>query len=530
MIVSSSRRSSATAVTIAFFYLAAIGLSLAPLPSWLKPTDLFEEEDPIGAFFAAVLAKPESIPLPDQQVDQAQASGNPLIEAEGEELDELPDPSSSARDQRAQTVHVRRGAWVMPERPNFDKAAKRLGLKASPLVRPCLPSASKQGGGCSYRALDRFFAALGRAEAGASDAGPVRIVLFGDSLTASDRITNRARYRLQQRFGSAGRGFLMAKRINQLQLGRHTGRGSRGWSLDIITSSLSKLPDRHFGFSGASFTAQGPGETLTYTRLGSSRYLKLFYYAYAGGGEIELRVDDQPYSRWNTFAPVESGAFASFVLPSGARKLSIRSLNKGARIYGVSLETEAPGVILSTLGLPGATSEVWLRPQEDEFARLLSQHAPNLAVLMVGGNDGFMLAKKRTTRETIAKDTRAVLKRIRRAVPTADCLLITPLEAARKKGGGRLIPKPEVRVVIRTLRQIAKTEGCGLFDMYASMGGRGSLKRWVAARLMQGDLIHPRDAGSNFLGEMLAEAIMKAYDESGSAPLPAGDAPDEGVP
>jgi lysophospholipase L1-like esterase len=191
----------------------------------------------------------------------------------------------------------------------------------------------------------------------------------------------------------------------------------------------------------------------------------------------------------------------------------LESRGAGARVYGVRLEAEgAPGILWSTLGLPGATSAVWLRPDEEEFVRLLGARPPHLAVVMLGGNDGLMLSKGRTTLEAIERDTTRFIRRIRAAAHEADCLVVSPLEAVRAKTGGRLIPKPEVPKVIAVLRRVAEAEGCGFWDMYASMGGKGALKRWVRARLMLGDLIHPRSRGSDLLGEMMAEAIMDAYD------------------
>ena len=200
-------------------------------------------------------------------------------------------------------------------------------------------------------------------------------------------------------------------------------------------------------------------------------------------------------------------------LPEGAETLTIKSMDRLSRIYGINLEAKVSGITWSSLGLPGATSEVWLRPGRKEFVRLLRRFEPTLAVVMLGGNDGLMLSKKRTTIEAIEKDTRNFIKRIQASEPESDCLLVSPLEAVRAKAGGRqLIPKPEVLEVIKALQRVAKDQGCGFWDMHASMGGVGSLKKWIKANLMLADRIHPRSRGSDLLGEMMAEAIMRSYD------------------
>lgn len=497
-----------TGLTIAAFFAVSIGLSLSPVPSWMKPTELFDAEDPVAAFQEALFSQPEAIPLPDQQVDQEQATGDPLL------LDENPDAEDPVAEVPVSPVVPKpslaegeRTKWVKPARPAFERYAPRLGLEAAPLIRPCLDDS------CDTKALDGFFRVLEGVEAGRRSG---RVVHFGDSLIASDKIADRVRQRMQERFGSAGRGFLMGKRFNQFQRGNRSGRGSRGWDLEVITVSLKKLERRNFGFAGAAFTAKRAGETLRFAPVGGSRILDVYYTAQPSGGRLQILADETVTAELDTAAKgVNTGTVARYALPKGTETVTLKSVDKGARVYGVSLDSDQPGLTWTTLGLPGATSEVWLRPDGTEFEAQLEHLSPDLAVVMLGGNDGLMLSKKRTTAAAIERDTRAFLARIRAARPGLDCLLVTPLESVRAKTGGRLIPKPEVLVVIDVLRRVAESEGCGFWDMYASMGGKGSLKRWVKAKLMLGDLIHPRSRGSDLLGEMMVEALMTAYDERG---------------
>lgn len=498
-------RRHATSLTLGGFFLVSALLSWVPgLPEWARPTDLLQAEDPVDAFVAALLAAPEAIPLPDQQVDQLEASNDPLLLEEGPEE---PDPVKV----EVRTATTPRSVWVRPERPMFERYAERLGLKTAELVRPCLETGEA---GCERRALDRFFAALERVESGGA---PLRVLHFGDSLIASDKIADRVRLRMQERFGSAGRGLLLPKKFNQFQRGQRSGEGSDGWALHTIVSSLKKMPDRHFGISGISTTAEKAGETLQFTPVGASRELTLHYVGGPEGGPLAVIADGEKVAEVDTKADALAAASHHLTLPEGTKKLVLRATKPGVRVLAVGLEADAPGLTWSTLGLPGATSKVWLRPDAEEFQALLADRAPELAVVMLGGNDGLMLAKKRQTADSIEKDLGAFVDRIRAGLPEVDCLLVTPLEAVRAKAGGRLVPKPEVKTIIALTERVAKAKGCALWDMYASMGGPGSLKRWVDARLMLGDLIHPRSRGSDLLGEMMAEALMNAYDARSGA-------------
>ncbi len=488
MVSSSIVRRHATGATLVAFFSAAALLSVAPVPAWLRPLDALSEPDPLAALVQLLLARPASIPLPDQQEDQRQAERDPLLPEEDDEpaAPEIP-------------PGPRRGpAWVPPERPALDRYQSRLGLVAPPVERP--------------EALEPYFVALSRVEAGEAGAF-ARALHFGDSLIASDKIADRVRQRLQERFGSGGRGFLFPKRFNTFQRGQRSGEGSSGWSLDVITSSIDRLPDRHFGFSGASFTASARGETLRFAPLAGSDRLRVHFFGQPGGAELSIEADGAEVGTVSTAAAEAKADFAPFSLPPGTEALTVTASGPKLRLYGVSLEGEG-GALWSTLGLPGATSEVWLRPDPEGFGRLLAAEAPDLVVVMLGGNDGLMLSKGRVGADDIERDTDAFVGRLAAGAGEAACLLVSPLEAVRAKAGGRsLVPKPEVPVVIERLRRVAERRGCAFWDMYAAMGGRGSLARWVEAKLMLGDLIHPKSRGSDLLGELMVESLMRAYDE-----------------
>ena len=83
---------------------------------------------------------------------------------------------------------------------------------------------------------------------------------------------------------------------------------------------------------------------------------------------------------------------------------------------------------------------------------------------------------------------------------------------AKAKTSGEMISKREVRDVIEVQKKLAAAKGCAFWDMYQSMGGSGSLARWLDAGMINPDLIHPRAAGGDLLGELMAEALMNAYD------------------
>jgi len=498
----------ATGITIATFVACCVMLSALPGPDWLKPLDVFESEDPLRTFVARVVSRPESVPRPSQ----GYVAGAGALDVATEDMVAVDDEAPVDTPAEVSVRDGRRPEWQMPDRPRYDHWAPRLGLEAAPLERGC--AARGPNGACWRRAMARFFARLRRVETSSVGARPVRIIHFGNSLIASDKITDRVRRRLQERFGSAGRGFLMVKKFNRFQRGNRTGDGTSGWVLDVITQGV--LQDRFFGYTGASFTAQTARERSIFDELGGSRFVEVHYLEEPRGGSFDLYAGDRLLGSIDTrSSKLKPEAKARRLpLPDDAESIRLQVTRAGARLFGVVLGAETPGVVYESIGLPGATSEVWLRPDAEDFGRLLARRDPALVVHMVGGNDALMLAKNRATLDEVEASMNDFFDRIENAVPDADCLIVSPLESVRATTGGKMTPKPEVLEVIEVQRRVAEARGCGFWSMYASMGGKGSLKRWLEADLMLGDLIHPRSRGSDLLGEMMAEALMRGYDHA----------------
>jgi lysophospholipase L1-like esterase len=428
--------------------------------------------------------------------DLADAVDAAPVEEEPVKDEVLPD-APRARGQRR--------AWTPPERSRYEEMRAKVGAAPRPVVIPCVET---NGEVCSRSALDRFFARLGRAEDGEPD-GIVRVVHFGDSLIASDHITDLVRQRLHERFGSAGRGTLFVDRLSRFAGRRvRTGVASEGWRLDVIT--MSKPIDRFFGYTGASFTAEKGGENTVFD-VGPNRFVEVMYLRTPDGGQLEAQADGQKIAELDTRGEASTESFA-FELPAGTQKLKLVAKTKNVRIYGVALEARVPGVVYESLGLPGATAKVWLHPDEASFASQLAHRDPALIVTMLGGNDGLMLSKKRTTIQDIEANTRELVARLRRSAPGADCLMVSPMDAARVSVNGGMVSKPEVEEVRAVLMRVADAHGCAFWDMWTSMGGTGALERWWNAKMINPDMIHPMGYGGDLLGELMVSALMDAYD------------------
>ncbi|MCC7386313.1 MAG: hypothetical protein IT384_31000 [Deltaproteobacteria bacterium] len=483
-------RRHATGTTVALISASVLVLSLLPLPDALRPLDFLHDPEPLAALAEVVFRRADSM---------AGGGGAPAPPPEiAEAADEL------IKEELEPISPKKRHAWQPPPREKYDKIRAAVGAAPEPVINPCVEGSDQA---CGRHALDRFFAGLSEVQE-QTEGAIVRVVHFGDSLIASDHITDMVRLRLQERFGAGGVGFLMVDRLSRFAGRRvRTGVATEGWKLDVITQS--KLLDDYFGYSGASFTSQRAGAASVFEVRGN-RMVEIFYLRQPAGGTFEVWADDARVTAVDTKGERQT-TIEGLELPQGAKAMRVVAKGEGVRIYGVSMEGGVPGVVYESLGLPGATAAVWLVPREEDFKAQLIHRSPALVVTMLGGNDGLMLSKGRTTLDEIEAKTRTFVQRLRAASPDADCLIVSPMDSARTKGS-EIVSKPEVPQIIAVQKAIAHDEECAFWDMWTSMGGTGSLERWWKAGMINPDMIHPKGYGGDLLGEMMVTALMDAFD------------------
>jgi hypothetical protein len=483
-------------MTIALVIAASIALSVAPVPDWARPLELFTQPEPLRALASIALKGGATVAAAGVTEEAPQARGDAEEEPQKEEV------QPAKREERT--------PWVEPPREKYHRVRQEVSAAPEPISNPCVEGTEEA---CDRRALDRFFFSLSEVEAGVPDA-IVRVVHYGDSLIASDHITDLVRLRLHQRFGSAGRGFLLVDRLSRFGRRVRSGTATENWKKDAIT--FGKLPDRHFGYTGVSFTADKDGESSSF-EVGPNRWVEIFLLKQPGSGALEISADDKLLRTVETASEVPETTVEGLLLAEGTQTLKLKAKSRGVRVFGVSLEAGVPGIVYETIGLPGATFEVWMLPDEEDFSRQLVHRDPRLVVTMLGGNDGLMLSKKKTTLEKIEENTNAFLARLRKAAPDADCLVVSPMDAARTSVGGEIVSKEEVPQIVELQKRLSQAHGCAFWNMWQSMGGSGSLARWHKQGMINADMIHPKGYGGDLLGEMMVSAMMEAYDRWASS-------------
>lgn len=398
---------------------------------------------------------------------------------------------------------------MWPDSPRFQSLralAARLHAPGAALDEPCTPGVARASSRCRRPALASFFHALDAIETRGERAG---VVLFGNSIVASDGVTDVVRERLTRRFGDAGRGLVLADRMASYGPRGRTARRATGWATANIADAEA-LP-APIGVTGVVHVSDGPARSVF--ELDGEAQADVFWVAPPGMPPLRWRADDDA---WHELSGRAGPRMARVTLPRGATRFELATSGVGTVVEGVALERPSRGVVFDVCGVPSADATLWLRADEALFAQQLRARAPRLAVVMLGGNETKRLEWGRATRESTEAGLDALLTRVRDAVPQASCLVVGPLDAVKGPRDDEAEPlraRPLLPTVNALERRVAFAHGCAFFDLYAAMGGAGSVRRFDEAGLMHEDLTHPRGRGLDVLGLLLSDALMAAYAE-----------------
>ncbi len=502
-------RRHSTGLTIALTALFAVFLSLLPLPAKLRPLPSLRDQ-PLRTALTELVLPPKAA----NTEDFPGANGGGVTEETGAAAEiHLPVSDTESGEWGRTATGMTEEALLHAKK--LEALAASVGAHHVDIEEGCGYWRDVE---CTFSGMRKFFDALEQHLAEVRTE-PIRVVHLGDSLIASDHISDMVRSRLQSRYGSGGKGFLFVDRPTRFA-GRkvRTGEASGGWKVAKLTDSR---PPRDIGFSGVTFNASNNAERTEFDVDSASREAELFFLSQPNGGTVEVRSDGKLLTSVLTQNSKPEPAFARVPLPEGAKKLQLSTGGGPVQIHGVALESESSGIVYDSIGLPGATAEVYLRADEKNFTRQLARRDPSLVMVMLGGNEAYRFDRGWLPLSTVKDTSDRFLQRIRRAVPNAACLVTSPMDAGFKTVGSDIRARKGTQEVADILREVAFKNGCAFWNMYAAMGGEGAVRRWTAASLMNEDLVHPRAKGADLIGHLIDFAIERAF--NAPPPPPKGD-------
>lgn len=387
--------------------------------------------------------------------------------------------------------------------PDADSTAVPIATEEPPLV---VPIAIEDAEGTALRA---FHDSLRRAQAGQ---GTSRVLFYGASHVASDLFTGRIRRALQTQFGDGGVGFVMPAKpwpYYRNALVEHVE--SHGWHAPRVRARAPEVG--RYGLAGVALEATDrPAMAKLRTRSdgpleGTASHFELMYLRQPEGGRVRLMVDGKDIATLSTLGTEAKAAYFHFEAPDGPHEIELHTLNDGpVTVFGLTLERDQPGVVVDTVGIPGARVRYHLFWDDALYREHVAHRTPDLFVLAYGTNEA---GDRDVPIESYESEMRDVIGRLRATAPDASCLLIGPSDRPERRQDGTYSPRGRVSLVVEAQRRTAKALGCGFFDLVAFMGGPMSMVRWASASPPFGapDHVHYTRRGYEALGDALAAAL-----------------------
>lgn len=354
--------------------------------------------------------------------------------------------------------------------------------------------------------LDAFYAKL--ATLGRRAPTLLRIGVYGDSNLANDRTLGAVRRQLQPRFGDGGHGWVSFGKPWGWYQHMDIEHGTTGaWT--TYNLSNHRAPDNFYGFAGTAAESTTKGATAWVATAGSSQSahkqaapvgtavasFDLHYLARPNGGTFEIAIDGIPRGRIDTSAAKPTLQFAHFDVSDGPHKLVATVVEGRVRLFGIALE-RAAGIVIDSIGV--GSLNPWLLGTTDGTMASAGITRRNYDVIIE--TTGSNMCASRYIPPLIA--------RWREALPQVAIMLWSPPDAIAKSGES----DPLMRVCASEKRAVAKTAQIAFWDLYAALGGYGSMPRWLAASPSGGwaepDGIHLGPGLNKYIAERFVHVVV----------------------
>ncbi|MBS1120441.1 MAG: putative periplasmic protein [Deltaproteobacteria bacterium] len=354
--------------------------------------------------------------------------------------------------------------------------------------------------------LDPFFDKLARV-ARRIPGETLRIGMYGDSNWTNDRTAGEIRRRLQGLFGDSGHGWVAFGEPwgwyhhNNLQHGV-TGKWTP-WNLSTMENR-----DGLYGFAGIAAESTQAGATVwaatakTGDPVGTVvTTFELYYLARPNGGSFEVLIDGRSHELVTTHAATTEMKFLRYPVSEGPHRLTVKVTSGRVRVFGVTLERDATGVVVDGLGVSALNALNMLRMNPAQLSAGLAHRGYDLVVETTGTN----MWSPRNHPIWMAR----IIALWRAALPSASFLLWSPPDFVAKGRPTPTFSEPRMRSCTKEKRDIAEANKIGFWNQYEALGGWGSMPKWLKELWSEPDGVHLGPRMNRYVGERFVFAIAK---------------------
>lgn len=330
----------------------------------------------------------------------------------------------------------------------------------------------------------------------------IRIAYFGDSMIEGDLLTQTVRKLLQQHFGGSGVGFVpitsQVSKFRQSVIHNYSG----GWQDESFKSGRTgKLY-----LSGHLFRSSGDWVQMIDQTITDS--LAVIEKSLICGNSVSTSITVNS----NSFTINAPNTLNRIVLGTDrSRGIKLSVSDERLPVYGVSFESPS-GIFVDNFSFRGITG-IEFAYIDSSFLRAIAANNPyDLIIFQYGVN--LLFRPNDRNFNWYAKAMLPVVRKMRNCFANADFLLVSTADRAFRYGGEY---KSAVGIdsLIKIQATVAYETGSSFYNQFASMGGTNSIVEWAKKNpsLANKDYVHPNHRGAEVLGTYLYEAIITEYNK-----------------
>lgn len=325
----------------------------------------------------------------------------------------------------------------------------------------------------------------------------IKILHIGDSHVQPDNFTGEARRQAQKKFGNGGRGLVFPYSLAKTN-------GPKDFTITSnvqwVNSWNINYPHKfNLGIAGMgiqSLTSDGEVDVNLIKDSLKNPFVKaMVIYSMDKNGKISL---NNRISKMNS-----KPEFDTITLNLEKEQTNLKIAFSGSKltIHGIYFENSTSGIIYNSAGVAGARYQDFNNTAY--FSEQLKLFSPDLVIISLGTNESF---DPNYEKEKFSNEVGNLIQKIKANSPSVNIILTLPSENYRVRKG---IPIENVTVqsVSAVLRTQAIKNNCAIWDLYKTMGGKGSMLIWQKEGLVNKDLIHFLRSGYWKQGALLFEAI-----------------------
>ncbi|HTF80246.1 MAG TPA: GDSL-type esterase/lipase family protein [Cytophagales bacterium] len=339
----------------------------------------------------------------------------------------------------------------------------------------------------------------------------LNILHIGDSHIQGNFFTDKIRYSFYADFGLGSKGlafpFRLAKTNSPAEL-----RSSSYQRWQIMRNIEYAFTDK-MGILGRAIINPSPYASFNLKLSpGCGQYqfdeVKVFYTPLSKGTSVILKDSNMNLLKKSFSAQEQGFVVDHFVSKSALNQIFLSYHAKQSKygkcmLHGICLNnSKRGGINYHVAGVNGSQYRHW--SASPILARQSTYLKPDLIIISLGTNDANDLL---LTTADFTNYMHKLVMALKKANPEARFILTTPADSYFRKK----FVNPNVARIREAILVYADKNNIACWDLYAIMGGAGSIKVWVNEGLAAQDLIHFSKSGYELQGQLFYQAFIRHY-------------------